>query len=83
MKNYTVTFTPFESNNVAQITTNAVISLSDGEVLWQEPVIVSIRQGMTMADVEQAVAQATSGFEARVEAILLAREFTGVIPTLK
>ena len=81
--NYTVTFTPFESNSNAQITTTATVSLTGGEVLWEEPVIVGIRAGMTMEDVGQAVAQVVSGFEARVEAILLAREFQGIIPELK
>ena len=81
--NYTVTFTPFESNSNAQITTTATVSLTGGEVLWSEPVIVGIRAGMMMVDVEHAVTQAVSGFAARVEAILLAREFQGIIPELK
>ena len=80
--NYTVTFSPLAANNVAQVITTATISLLDGEVLWEEPVIVGVTEGMTLQDVEQAVQQAVSGFDKRVASILLAREFQGKTPLI-
>ena len=79
-QSYKVTFTPFVANNVAQITTTATVSLIDGEVLWEEPIIIDIREGATNESIDSSVTQATSGFEARVSAIRLAREFQGKIP---
>ena len=79
-QNYVITFSPYVANTMAQLTTVATIALPDGEVLWQEPVIVNIRQDMLVADVELALAELTSGFGARVNAILLARSLQGTMP---
>lgn len=79
-KKFNVTFTPFEANNVAQLTTTATVSLLDGEVLWQEPVVVGVRADMIKADIDKAVDHAISGFAGRVDAILLARSFEGILP---
>jgi len=83
MENYTITFSPFIANNTAQITTTAMVALFDGEVLWDEPVVIAVRADMVITDVEQAVKQAVSGFDARVNAILLARSFQGTTPNIK
>lgn len=79
-KNFTVTFTPFEVNNAAQLTTTATVSLLDGEVLWEEPVIVNVYISMTKEDIDNAVNHAVSGFSRRVDSILLARSFQGLLP---
>lgn len=80
----TIEFTPFESNNIAQIMTTATVrDAATQEVLWTEPVIVSITTGMTAEQVQDAVKQMTSGFTARAEAIFAARAFVGIVPTLQ
>lgn len=80
----TIEFTPFESNNLAQITTTATVrEAATKEVLWTEPVIVNITTDMTAEQVQEAVKQMTSGFAARAEAIFAARAFVGIVPILQ
>lgn len=83
MANFVIEFTPFEANNVAQLTTIATVKNPDtGEVYWTEPVIVDVTADMTPEQINEAVKQKTSGFAARVEAIELAKQFVGTLPQL-
>lgn len=82
-EDFVITFSPYVANTMAQLTTVATVALLDGEVLWQEPVIVDVRQNMLVADVELALAGLTSGFGARVNAILLARSLQGTMPKIR
>lgn len=83
MANFTIEFTPFEANNVAQLITVATVKNPDtGEVYWTEPVIVDVTADMTPEQINEIVKQKISGFAARVEAIELAKQFVGTLPQL-
>ena len=79
-KNFKITFSPLVANNIAQVTTIATVSLLNDDILWEEPIIIAVKEGMTIEDVDQVVENSTTGFAARVNAILVAKEFEGRIP---
>lgn len=83
MANFVIEFTPFETNNNAQLITIATVKNAEtGEVYWTEPVIVDVTADMTPEQINEIVKQKTSGFAARVEAIELAKQFAGTIPQI-
>lgn len=79
-KNFKITFSPLVANNIAQVATIATVSLLNDDILWEEPIIIAVKEGMTIEDVDQVVENSTTGFAARVNAILVAKEFEGRIP---
>lgn len=81
MANFVIEFTPFETNNNAQLITTATVKNPDTEeVYWTEQVIIDVTAETTQEQIQEAVRYKTSGFGARVEAIELARQFAGQIP---
>lgn len=83
MANFIIEFTPFETNNNAQLITIATVKNPDTEeIYWAEPVIVDVTAGMAAEQIQEAVKYKTSGFAERVEAIELAKQFVGIIPQI-
>lgn len=81
--NYTITFTPFQVNNNAQlITTATVADKTSGTVYFTEDIIIDVTPGMTQADIQQVLIDKTSGFATRVQAIQTAQQFANTTPTL-
>jgi len=83
MANFIIEFTPFEANSNAQLTTTATVKNPDtGEIYFTEPVIIDVVADMTVEQINTIIAQKTSGFAARVEAIELAKQFEGITPAV-
>lgn len=78
---FTIEFTPFQADNAAQLSTTATVRQGT-EVLWTEPVVLSITGTVTIEQLQDVLRQKTSGFAARVDAINVVRQFVGVVPQI-
>lgn len=74
-----IEFTPFTSNNNAQVMTIATVTEAL-EILWEEPIVIDITEPITEQAINDIVAQRISGFKARIEAIRQARLLEGITP---
>ena len=81
---FEIKFTPFVSNNNAQLVTLATVAnAKTGEEYWSEPVVIDVVEGMTEEQVVKIVKQKTSGFGRRVATIEQAKMFEGITPELE
>lgn len=78
---FTIEFTPFQVDSMAQLTTTAFVRQA-GEVLWTEPIVLTLVGATTPEQVQELLAQRTAGFAARVDAITAAKQFAGITPQI-
>lgn len=78
---FSIKFSPFQTNNTAQLITEATVHIED-EILWTEQIIIDVLESTNADQIQEILKQRTSGFAARVNAILIAKHYEGKIPHL-